>query len=104
MNCKKCYKRITWIQAKRSYARLNKAGISKRPNLCNKCTTHYIKFRSIRIMKTIDKYGVTWNNESWDKCPVCGQPDSCGDCNHEPLTRAEIIEIDGELPAFRRLK
>jgi hypothetical protein len=23
-------------------------------------------------------------------CPVCGQPDNCGDCNHKPATDDEI--------------
>lgn len=26
-------------------------------------------------------------------CPVCGQPDNCGDCNHRPLTEAEWARL-----------
>ena len=25
-----------------------------------------------------------------ETCPVCGQPDNCGDCNHKPATDDEI--------------
>jgi len=49
-------------------------------------------------MKTLDKYGRIWDNPIWDKCTVCGQPDNCGDCNHQPLTRADVIELGGVLP------
>jgi hypothetical protein len=24
-----------------------------------------------------------------EKCPVCGQPDNCGDCDHEPCGEVE---------------
>lgn len=32
-----------------------------------------------------------------ERCPECGQPDNCGDCNHEPLTEADIQLLLGDL-------
>lgn len=29
-------------------------------------------------------------------CPVCDQPDSCGDCNHKPLSLKDIKLLLGE--------
>ncbi len=49
-------------------------------------------------MKTLDKYGRVWDNPIWDKCPVCGQPDNCGECNHQPLSESDVIELDGYCP------
>jgi len=49
-------------------------------------------------MKTLDKYGRIWDNSIWDKCPICGQPDNCSDCNHKPLTEANVIELSGIIP------
>jgi hypothetical protein len=38
-------------------------------------------------------------------CPVCGQPDNCGDCDHTPLSPDEIAELGGivvtEEPNFK---
>ena len=49
-------------------------------------------------MKTLDSYGRIWDNPIWDKCPICGQPDNCGDCNHKPLTETDVIELGGIVP------
>lgn len=49
-------------------------------------------------MRTLDVYGRIWNNPIWDKCPVCGQPDNCGDCNHEKLGLQDVLELDGYDP------
>lgn len=29
-----------------------------------------------------------------ERCPVCGQPDNCGDCNHTPLSPEERATIE----------
>ena len=30
-------------------------------------------------------------------CPECGQPDNCGDCDHNPLSRDEIERLGGKI-------
>ena len=40
-----------------------------------------------------DHYGRVWPYPKNELCPVCGQPDSCGDCNHNKLTDAEVANI-----------
>lgn len=52
-------------------------------------------------MKTLDKYGRIWDNPIWDKCPCCGQPDNCNDCNHKRLTNKDVIELGGVIPIKR---
>jgi hypothetical protein len=42
-----------------------------------------------------DKYKRTWNLTAGEKCPVCGQPDSCGDCNHAKLSLGDVLALDG---------
>ena len=44
-----------------------------------------------------DTHGNTWPS-SFDLCPVCRQPDSCGDCNHAALSPDEVREIGGLPP------
>lgn len=46
-----------------------------------------------------DKYGRRWDLPSEELCPACGQPDSCGDCNHARLTDDEVRQLGGELPS-----
>lgn len=41
-----------------------------------------------------DNYGVDWPID-FICCPVCGQPDDCGDCNHKPYTKEEVKMIRG---------
>lgn len=41
-------------------------------------------------MKHKDKYGVTWSSVKSALCPICGQPDNCGDCNHKKLSKEEV--------------
>jgi len=44
----------------------------------------------------MDRYGREWPFPTEELCPECGQPDSCGDCNHERLTDEEVVELLGE--------
>jgi len=37
-----------------------------------------------------DKFGRTWKLPKNELCHKCGQPDSCGDCNHKRLTNKEV--------------
>ncbi len=37
-----------------------------------------------------DKYGRVWSFLKNELCPICGQPDNCGDCNHERLTNSDV--------------
>lgn len=50
------------------------------------------KYRTIK-----DKYGRKWNSPIQELCPICKQPDSCGDCNHEKITNKGVIELGGKL-------
>jgi hypothetical protein len=50
---------------------------------------------------TKDKYGRKWDFPKNELCPVCRQPDSCGDCNHKKLTEKEVVELGGHLPVER---
>jgi hypothetical protein len=45
---------------------------------------------------TTDNYGVSWELPASELCPECGQPDNCGDCNHEPLTADDVRELKGD--------
>lgn len=47
-------------------------------------------------MKT-DKYGRKWPCPEMELCPVCSQPDSCGDCDHEKLSAEDVVNLGGEL-------
>lgn len=51
-----------------------------------------------------DNFGRLWNLPNYELCPVCGQPDNCGDCNHEPLTETQVIELGGFVPGKRLRK
>lgn len=44
-----------------------------------------------------DKYGRLWDFPENELCPACGQPDSCGDCNHEPLSNDEVHMLGGKI-------
>ena len=47
-------------------------------------------------MKTYkDRYGRGWKLPKNELCPKCGQPDSCGDCNHKKLSKADVIKLGG---------
>lgn len=49
-----------------------------------------------------DIYGRSWPNVSANEsCPVCGQPDNCGDCEHGRLTDDEVILLGGEIGGGR---
>jgi len=40
-----------------------------------------------------DRFGRKWPYPVSELCPICGQPDSCGDCNHRRLTDKEVKQI-----------
>jgi hypothetical protein len=40
-----------------------------------------------------DLCGRTWDIGDAELCVVCGQPDSCGDCNHEPLSDSDVAQL-----------
>jgi hypothetical protein len=42
-----------------------------------------------------DKFGVVWNLSIEEICPICGQPDSCGDCSHNQLSTVEVKALGG---------
>lgn len=37
----------------------------------------------------VDSYGRAWEYAIGEFCPVCGQPDNCGDCQHGPLSEEQ---------------
>lgn len=37
----------------------------------------------------MDIYGYEWNLPADELCDDCGQPDSCGDCEHAKLSDAD---------------
>ena len=43
-----------------------------------------------------DKFGVEWKLPKAELCPECGQPDSCGDCNQQPLTDEDVEYLGGK--------
>lgn len=46
-------------------------------------------------VKHTDRYGRTWDLPSRELCPGCGQPDNCGDCDHQPLTDEQAAQLLG---------
>lgn len=46
-------------------------------------------------MINIDIYGRTWTFPINELCPTCGQPDSCGDCDHTKLTDENVETLLG---------
>ena len=49
------------------------------------------------MKKYADKFGRVWDLPKDNLCPKCGQPDVCGDCNHNKLDDREVIMLGGEL-------
>ncbi|KKN32338.1 hypothetical protein LCGC14_0814870 [marine sediment metagenome] len=47
----------------------------------------------IEIKGFVDKFGRIWDLPAWELCQWCGQPDNCGDCNHEQLTTTDVQEL-----------
>ncbi len=45
---------------------------------------------------TTDRFGRKWDLPESELCPECGQPDNCGECNHEPYTDDEAATLRGE--------
>ena len=48
-----------------------------------------------------DIFGRLWDVDRDESCPVCGQPDNCGDCNHEPLSDEQLQQMGESLVAER---
>lgn len=44
---------------------------------------------------TVDIYGHEWP-DGYEVCSECGQPDNCGDCNHQPLSDEDRAELLGD--------
>lgn len=40
-----------------------------------------------------DRFGRVWDHLSDELCKVCGQPDNCGDCSHDPLTEQQARHL-----------
>lgn len=53
-------------------------------------------------METEDRYGRCWNLPAQELCRECGQPDNCGDCNHEELTLEQVRELGGTTRMTRK--
>lgn len=43
-----------------------------------------------------DKFGRRWPFPKSELCDECGQPDSCGDCNHQKLSDDDVALLVGE--------
>jgi len=41
-----------------------------------------------------DIAGRWWNLPEAELCNACGQPDNCGDCNHELLSDSDYLELN----------
>ena len=53
---------------------------------------------SYDLVNPQDKYGRLWPLLApRERCFKCGQPDNCGDCNCNPLSVEQVLELDGEL-------
>ena len=42
-----------------------------------------------------DKFGRKWNLPKNEVCLKCGQPDSCGNCNHKKLSNKDVLVLKG---------
>jgi len=51
----------------------------------------------VRTDESTDKYGRRWKLPTHELCPECGQPDNTGDCSHERLTDAEVVQLGGKV-------
>ena len=45
----------------------------------------------------IDKFGVKWKLPQAELCTDCGQPDSCGNCKHQPLSDENVEILGGKV-------
>jgi len=53
-----------------------------------------VKSDMVLTMRTKkDRFGRKWTYPTNELCPKCGQPDTCGDCNHKRLTNKEVEQI-----------
>lgn len=44
-----------------------------------------------------DKFGRIWKLSKNELCFKCGQPDSCGDCNHKKISKQGVLQLGGYL-------
>jgi hypothetical protein len=51
-----------------------------------------------------DKFGRIWDLPKNELCPECGQPDSCGDCNHTKLRKIDVDFMQGKITEKRFLE
>lgn len=81
------------------------AKVNKYMLLCDECfkpaelaifaATHDAFPRGAPLTRT-DKYGNRWPDAPDSEfCSTCGQPDNCGDCNHERLSAEEVRDLGG---------
>ena len=42
-----------------------------------------------------DQFGRSWDLPPEERCMICGQPDSLGDCNHEQLSESDVQSLGG---------
>lgn len=49
---------------------------------------------------TTDRFGRIWDLPATELCEVCGQPDNCGDCNHERLSTDDVTQLGGKEPPY----
>lgn len=47
----------------------------------------------VKIKGFANKFGRIWDMAPYELCVECGQPDNCGDCNHNELTIEDAKEI-----------
>jgi hypothetical protein len=58
----------------------------------------FVRIKTGSIMKTYrDVFGRIWKLPKNELCPVCGQPDNCGDCNHVRLTKADVVALGSRI-------
>lgn len=51
------------------------------------------------VAEHVDSFGRRWPATTiLESCSTCGQPDNCGECNHEPLTMEDVLLLGGRLP------
>jgi hypothetical protein len=43
-----------------------------------------------------DKFNRVWNLTKREVCPICKQPDNCGNCNHKKLSKEDVKNLKDE--------
>lgn len=49
---------------------------------------------------TTDRFDRIWDLPAEELCDICGQPDNCGDCNHERLSTEDVAALGGKEPLY----